>query len=367
LAENKEGRISQLDGWRGISILLVLTSHFFLFRLGNFIQPHKYFGWLASTCGTVGVRTFFVISGFVIARQVLREEAATGSFSIGNFYIRRFFRIFPTYYLFLGTVGILGLIHAISVTPRNVVSCALYLTDTSFAHKTFVTSHSWSLAVEEQFYLVFPLCWSFVKPARRQFWLIATVVGLLIWSAATQAGLLAQFFSPGAVAGFSCIAVGVLVAMQERRMTKLAGSIPSAVVVFATLLLFARPFPTAVVASVAYVLMMPFCTALLLLHTVGRKRSSSVLDAAPLQWIGLVSYSAYVWQQLFLASPSEYGSAAIARVLHFPLLLPVVVAISYFLVEKTTNRLGRRISQRRAPASSMVAGQRNGVILDPAS
>jgi peptidoglycan/LPS O-acetylase OafA/YrhL len=80
-----------------------------------------------------------------------------------------------------------------------------------------------------------------------------------------------------------------------------------------------------------------------------------VLNTAPLQWIGLVSYSAYVWQQLFLASPSESGSSALAQVIHFPLLFPAVVVVSYFLVEKKTNRLGRRISQRRVRASSMVA------------
>ncbi len=349
------GRVSELDGWRGVSILLVLISHHLLFRFGDFVQPHKYFGWLAGTFGTVGVRTFFVISGFVITRQVLREERENGSISIRSFYIRRFFRIFPTYYLFLATVLVLGLIHAVPVTRGNVIGCALYLTDTILAHKSFVTSHSWSLAVEEQFYLVFPLLWALVKPARRVRWLWVTLGLSLAWSALAQANLLTQFFSASAATGFSCINLGVLLAVEETRVRRLAASVPPLLVLGGALFVFARPFPSLPLAAAGYVLLTPFCIGLVLLYTVTRKGwSAAVLNSGPMQWIGLVSYSTYVWQQLFVAAASEYGSPAIARFFHFPLLLPLVVVFSYYLVEKPTNRLGRRISQRQAAPVPMV-------------
>src|SRR5262245_12713722 len=98
-------RIPSLDGLRAVSISLVLlghlagTRHFFpAAAIGRF-----------GDIGNLGVRIFFVISGFLITHLALREHARTGAISLKAFYIRRFLRIFPAFYIFILTTGVLAL------------------------------------------------------------------------------------------------------------------------------------------------------------------------------------------------------------------------------------------------------------------
>jgi peptidoglycan/LPS O-acetylase OafA/YrhL len=86
--------------------------------------------------------------------------------------------------------------------------------------------------------------------------------------------------------------------------------------------------------------------ALLLMHTASQKGwASSALKTRGIQWVGLISYSAYLWQQLFTAPAGFYGSPKAANVFHLslPLLFPVA-AISFYCIERPCTRLGRRLS-----------------------
>src|SRR4051794_34547069 len=96
------GRIATLDGLRGISILLVLLGHAF----GTGILPRTKSAHLVAE---IGVRTFFVISGFLITTLLVRERAKHGHISLGGFYKRRTLRIFPAFYAYLGFVGLLAI------------------------------------------------------------------------------------------------------------------------------------------------------------------------------------------------------------------------------------------------------------------
>jgi len=140
--------VPALDGLRGIAILLVLAYH------SGFIRG----GWL-------GVDLFFVLSGFLITSLLLSERAATGTVSLGSFYRRRAFRLVPAllsmlavYVAFVVATGSRAQIHA------TLESAALGLTYTMNVHNYFVASgapdwalnHLWSLATEEQFYLLWP-------------------------------------------------------------------------------------------------------------------------------------------------------------------------------------------------------------------
>jgi peptidoglycan/LPS O-acetylase OafA/YrhL len=89
--QRSSGRIPQLDGWRGISISLVILSHIVGLALSAYTERIPLVHHVFFHCGELGVQIFFVISGFVITRLLVLEERENGSISIKGFYVRRFF------------------------------------------------------------------------------------------------------------------------------------------------------------------------------------------------------------------------------------------------------------------------------------
>src|SRR3954463_4948336 len=111
-------RIRSLDGLRALSILLVLAAHFTAPVLGN--TPFLYWGEL-------GVRIFFVISGFLITSLLEQERQTTGRISLRNFYARRSLRIFPLAYAFIVVVAILAAAGVVAVKKWDLTLSSLYL------------------------------------------------------------------------------------------------------------------------------------------------------------------------------------------------------------------------------------------------
>ncbi len=139
-------RIPVLDGLRGLAALFVLFAHFPLIEHLPWIR--KSANWLDS--GSLGVDIFFALSGFLITRIILADKE-DGAFSFTRFYIRRALRIFPIYYLTILAVGLF-------ITWRQSGWLALYLGNFAFAFDParHPMHHTWSLAVEEHFYLLWP-------------------------------------------------------------------------------------------------------------------------------------------------------------------------------------------------------------------
>src|SRR5580692_8626360 len=154
-------RIASLDGLRAVSILLVLTSH-------SILGTHSFAFRLLFLHADLGVRVFFIISGFLITTLLLNERAESGGISLRLFYIRRTLRILPAFYLFVGTVAILNALGVIAVPPGNWVYVLTYTLNFD-PHPPWVLGHLWSLSVEEQFYLLWPLVMRF---ARRSMWTV---------------------------------------------------------------------------------------------------------------------------------------------------------------------------------------------------
>jgi peptidoglycan/LPS O-acetylase OafA/YrhL len=142
--ENSALRIPELDGIRGIAILLVMLYHFRVFFPGASIFN---IGW-------AGVDLFFVLSGFLITEILIRSKSDENYFL--NFYARRACRILPLYYMSLICVFLLRP-HLMS--SGMALSYWLHVSNwtTAFAPNVPIVSHFWSLAIEEQFYLVWPL------------------------------------------------------------------------------------------------------------------------------------------------------------------------------------------------------------------
>ena len=163
-AEAAPGRVPSLDGLRGISILAVLVAH----ALGtrnfipiSFVKP--YFGDL----GNLGVRVFFIISGFMITSLLFKEVAKTGRISLKGFYLRRTFRIFPAFYTYLAVMFTLGALGVLPISLADGIYAATYTVN--FAHDpSWYIGHVWSLSVEEQFYLLWPLALILELPGARE-------------------------------------------------------------------------------------------------------------------------------------------------------------------------------------------------------
>ena len=153
--DTKRNHLRHIDGLRAIAVLSVIFFHFGIFGFSG---------------GYIGVDIFFVISGFLITRIIVAEIELTGRFSFLNFYQRRVRRLFPAlvFVLFLTTVAAIFLL-----APENLVQYGGSLAASAFSVSNilfwfesgyFDTAshlkpllHTWSLSVEEQFYLVWPL------------------------------------------------------------------------------------------------------------------------------------------------------------------------------------------------------------------
>ena len=139
-----------VDGLRALSILWVMVFHTVKARGGLLVGRFGELPFRVMNRGFMGVDVFFVISGFLIARLLLRELSATGTLGLRRFYLRRALRILPAYYLVLALWCAGG-------APCDTAWANLAYVNNFLPHDEQCMEWSWSLAIEEQFYLVFPL------------------------------------------------------------------------------------------------------------------------------------------------------------------------------------------------------------------
>jgi peptidoglycan/LPS O-acetylase OafA/YrhL len=184
-ADIRKERVSQLDGLRGVAILLVVICHY----VAN--PDHAEFGYWTRhflsglTVGWSGVDLFFVMSGFLIGGILLDNRESPRYFRA--FYVRRVFRILPVYYLWIllyvaiVAAGVYGMPGRLPVERRDLLAAPIYVlflqniiySPSPFQWKWFVVT--WSLAIEEQFYLLAPIAVRWLS-LRRLVWLLVVVV-----------------------------------------------------------------------------------------------------------------------------------------------------------------------------------------------
>jgi len=137
-------RIPSLDGVRAISITLVVMCHLANWKHISLPFPTIY--------GSLGVRIFFVLSGFLITKLLLREHERTETISLRDFYIRRAYRIFPAAAVYLLVITI---IYWHQLRWYSIAASALYVMNMQ-SYPPWMLGHLWSLSIEEQFYLLWP-------------------------------------------------------------------------------------------------------------------------------------------------------------------------------------------------------------------
>jgi peptidoglycan/LPS O-acetylase OafA/YrhL len=211
--------IPVLDGMRGIAVLCVMILHFALLSPATGAEQ-LFFD--VTRAGWIGVDLFFVLSGFLITG--ILYDAKGGAHFFRNFYMRRVLRIFPLYYAFLVLVLILlPMVRPAAATPAGTqLWLWTYLSNVLFARVGWEgvpghTTHLWSLAIEEQFYLLWPLV-VFLASRRR---LLQICVGAIVFAELTRIGL--HYTAPNGIAGYAlmparidALAVGALVAVLAR-------------------------------------------------------------------------------------------------------------------------------------------------------
>lgn len=338
-----------IDGLRALAVLSVILFHA---KLGLFPG------------GFVGVDVFFVISGYLIASIILKEEEKD-SFSFARFYERRIRRIFPALFvviLFCAGAG------ALLLTPndylafgRSAFAAMAFWSNFYFtrqggyfapAAETQPLLHTWSLGVEEQFYLLAPfvllLLSRSLKRWRAQiFWaLFAASLGVSAWGVHTEARW--AFFLPHSRAfELMCgvaLAMGLAPRVTKRANEALAalglGMIAFAVVFYSA----ATPFP-------GFAALLPAVGAALLIHSSTDTSQTIVaraLSLRPAIFIGKISYSLYLWHWPLLAF-AEYEYGHDLQAWHRALLLIAAVAfstLSYHFVEQPARRSGPPLTRR---------------------
>jgi peptidoglycan/LPS O-acetylase OafA/YrhL len=335
-------RIPSLDGLRAISIGLVVIGH--AIHTQNFIR----FGNLVGKrleLGALGVRVFFVISGYLITSLLLHELDTSGRIRVTKFYFRRTFRIFPPYYaLILANAG-LYLFGWIGLTSADLLHAVTY-TVNYYPDRSWALGHAWSLSVEEQFYLLWPAV-LLLAGRRRGLWiafaimLVCPLIRLgyfyvLPWLIRYEVGY--RFETVADAIAVGCVLAGVYQWIQRNRLcqralqSRLFALVPLMLIALSawnprlrTSLLFAVTLQNVGIAA---------CLAWCMTNSSGN--IGYVLNSRPMVFLGLMSYSVYLWQQLFL---DPFSSSSITR---FPLnvvLVAIAALTSYYLVERPALRL----------------------------
>lgn len=354
------GQMASLDGWRALSILMVLGDH----CVHTYDFPVRWratFGWLFD--GDLGVRCFFVISGFLITTLMLREAAVLGKLDLKGFYQRRAVRILPVYAAFLIALAFLQWFTAFREQPHQWLHLLTFTANFS-SIGTWLTGHTWSLSCEEQFYLMWPTLFAvlgLLRPRRRASFCFVLVVALC--PLCRVASYLHVFpgnplFIPFSLLNYlDSLAIGCLLAYIHPWIGRIVASSSArlAIVIGLACVILPYIFAHALILGIFTVPLGPLTEALgmALLMSLSVHRADwglfRVLNLRPMVWLGQLSYSVYLWQQIFCADPGRFGWES-PWFQSFYLWIPAALAVasaSYYLLERPLLALRKRLHKSR--------------------
>ncbi len=336
MSENAPGstthleRVKALDGLRAIAVCAVLIYH-----TG---QGRMIGGW-------AGVDIFFVLSGFLITSNLLREYATTGSTQLGRFYLRRFLRLTPALWALLFAVWIAHLVLRDSEPFGYMILLSATYT-MNWAQAFDLTSgndlaHIWSLCIEEQFYVLWPALFVLLPKERQVPYLVTCIIAIIGWRGYL---CLSGAINDRTYTGFDTHSDGLLIGcclafLPSTRSLWLAGwraCIPFVIV--AAVMLFMRD--TWMIKEAVGLTVVALLSAWIILIILQDNTWSRVLSSKLFIFIGKISYSLYLWHYpiiiLFKPKFTHFATPLVVS-------LSFIAAIgSYYLVERPSLILKNR-------------------------
>lgn len=345
------GHLPALDGLRAIAAFLVVFYHY---------------GYRWCPAG-LGVLAFFVLSGFLITWLLLKEEEREGRISLKLFYLRRSLRIFPAFYIFwFGLNGLLLLTHKRLEVTQAI--CSFFYIDNYyqaiFGDPNTGLSHTWSLGIEEQFYLLWPMTFLLLKRNRTRLIFLATAI-VVVW-VYREVLVLAFHWNQGYIyeafdtrADHLLIGCLLAVALRQGAWTLFWKRLcSSAVLVWLTVALLALSATLANVTPIRYrdtigFVVDPVLVAILIVQSIATRNTGfgAMLNWRWMRYLGAISYSTYLYQQIVI-HPMHKLTASVPW-LALPVTIAAVIAFasaSYWIIEKPFLRLKDRFSSVSATA-----------------
>lgn len=342
-----------LDGLRGLAIIAVLAVH-----------TNHLFGWSVLKGGSIGVDIFFVLSGFLITSILLSEWNATGNVSLKDFYLRRCLRLFPALLLMIAIVHLLSnslfLPQEAEQTRKATPLALAYVTDFAIAFAPSIRlgglRHTWSLAMEEQFYLLWPpLLIVLLRIGVSKKSLILITLSLALVSALHRAALF--YLGSSAVRtyyGFDTRADALLIgcaagmAVTWGLVSGISSLTTPAIFLLGFLMVasdYASPFlhngGFTVLAAAAAVIVVNVVVA----ETGWYRR---ILESAGLVWIGRVSYGVYLWHYPIFKSIGNLNAPWPIKLLMGLIATFALASASFYLLESPLLRLKRRFAWKES-------------------
>lgn len=373
-------RIQELTGLRCVAVSLVVIGH------AEHMLAGGYTGWLAPlklfSSGGLGVLIFFVLSGFLITDLLEQEWNRSGTVRFMAFYARRALRIWPAFYTYLMVVSLLSVIGLIDVNVRQIGYAAFHLwnysellglgpTNALHPDGVWYLGHFWTLALEEQFYWFWPPLLLFIL-RRRNTRLLAF---LILFVPLVR---MASYFAVPSLrpqtemmlhTGIDPILIGCYVALNREKLTRMleawSGNSSLILTALIAVLFFAIPIAETKAGgywTATYGRTIESALAGIMIFALTVKRDfwlAQILRTRPFVFVGTISFSLYLWQQLFfnMTSPVTF---------RFPFCVLEALAaatLSYALIERPFLKLKDNFSNasRRRRQEAVVDGPEVGL------
>jgi peptidoglycan/LPS O-acetylase OafA/YrhL len=335
--------------------------------------PYFHAGWL-------GVDLFFVLSGFLITSLICNEIQTTGRFNFISFWCRRALRILPPYYLYVSIITLLMALGFGTLAELNGYTPRLYVASLWFYFVNYIpqgsiwthqmlTLHLWSLAVEEQFYLLWPLlfiCFSSV----RQMLIVSVLltIGVMILRFDAPLGiLLSRLYTRGLPIFVGCTAALILAVFRptlSARFTNISLALAAISTIVMALLYSFHKLPEEQAHRIAVpILVFTYAMMISGLWSCRSGHAGRILTAAPLVYIGKISYGIYLYHMAFheltwkvlLVGIDQWPSVIKfpIRLLTFLTLSIGVAALSHHFFEKPFLRLKNRFRPAVDPVQAI--------------
>lgn len=343
-------RIEHIDVWRFFAVMLVIQEHVLLFSgMDAYLPKIETYSLQIERFGELGVLIFFSISGFVICMGLNSEKTKTGRVCLSAFCVRRFFRIVPPLWFYLACISVLSAFSVIKISSSQLLTSAAFLCNLPFEKGcSWFAGHTWSLAYEEQFYLLFPLLFLWAFRGNKALRILAAI-GILTVSALALIYFKQPFWADYCTY-FLFLLTGCYTAllptnwMQRLRNLSFLTWV-AAIGLLVTGMCFLENTQDILLKILAY----PLLVQIIVFGTPTHfSQIKKLFENASLSYLGRISYSVYLWQELATA---YYPNTPWWQTLLYLGLVFGFSALSFHYFEMPCQRLGMRLSNRLKAAN----------------